>query len=266
MEAGTAAGDRQVDLVVLGGGAGGMTAALTGSLLRLEVELLEKAEVVGGSTAISAGSVWVPNSHHAPPGSDSLEQARRYLRATVGDRLRPALCDAFLRAGPEMVRFLETHAEVRFRAYPHHPDYLADADGATLAGRVLEAVPFDGRRLGREFRMFRDPLPEFTLLGGMMVDRIDVGHLLNATRSLSSARHALRLLGRYGRDRLRHHRGTRLVMGNALAGRLLHALLCRRVPIRTRARILGLIEGDGGIEGVTLATESGACRLHARRG
>lgn len=266
MEAGTAAGDRQVDLVVLGGGAGGMTAALTGSLLGLEVQLLEKAEVVGGSTAISAGSVWVPNSDHAPSGSDSLDQARRYLRATVGDRLRLALCDAFLQTGPEMVRFLETRSEVRFRAYPHHPDYLADADGATLAGRVLEAVPFDGRLLGRAFPLLRDPLPEFTLLGGMMVDRIDVGHLLKATRSLSSARHALRLIGRYGRDRLRHHRGTRLVMGNALAGRLLHALLCRRVPIRTRARILGLIEGDGGIEGVTLASESGPRRLHARRG
>ena len=115
-----------------------MTAALTGSLLGLEVELLEKAAVVGGSTALSAGSVWIPNSHHAPAGSDSLDRARRYLRATVGDRLRPALCEGFLAAGPPMVRFLEERSAVRLRAYRHHPDYLAEADGATLAGRALE--------------------------------------------------------------------------------------------------------------------------------
>ena len=89
-------GAREVDLVVLGSGAGGMTAALTGALLGLEVELLEKAAVIGGSTALSAGSVWIPNTHHAPAGSDSLDRARRYLRATVGDRLRPALCEGFL--------------------------------------------------------------------------------------------------------------------------------------------------------------------------
>ena len=171
-----------------------MSAALTGALLGLEVALLEKAALVGGSSALSAGSVWVPNSHHAPPGSDTIEQARRYLRATVGARLRPALCEAFLAAGPRMVRFLEERSAVRLRAYPHHPDYLADADGATLAGRVLEPLPFDGRRLGRSLAVLRPPLPEFTLLGGMMVDRGDVGHLLNATRSLASARHALRLL------------------------------------------------------------------------
>jgi succinate dehydrogenase/fumarate reductase flavoprotein subunit len=256
----------EVDLVVLGAGAGGMTAALTGSLLGLKVELLEKAEVVGGTTALSAGSVWVPNSHHAPPGSDNLKQARRYLNAVVGDRLRPALCDAFLTSGPKMVRFLEANAGIALRAYRHHPDYLADAPGATLAGRVLEPVPFDGRRLGPHFRLLRDPLPEFTLLGGMMVDRIDIGHLLNATGSIASARHALSLIARYGRDRIRHHRGTRLVMGNALAGHLLHALLRQAVAIRTRTRVLGLIQRNGRIEGVTMATEGGVRRLHARFG
>ncbi len=254
--------EREVDLIVLGAGAGGMTAALTGALLGLEVELLEKAAVVGGSTAVSAGSVWVPNTRHAPP-DDSVERARRYLRATVGDRLRPELCEAFLARGPEMVAFLEAGSEVRFRAYPHHPDYLATAEGATLRGRVLEALPLDGRLLGRDFVLLRPPLPEFTLFGGMMVDRTDIGHLLNATRSLRSTRHALGLVGRFGLDRLRYPRGTRLVMGNALAGRLLLSLIRRGVAIRTGARVLGLIERDGRVDGVTLA---GGERLLARRG
>lgn len=254
--------DREVDLVVLGAGAAGMTAALTAARLGLAVELLEKAAVVGGSTAVSAGSVWVPNTRHAPP-DDSIERARSYLQATVGDRLRPELCEAFLARGPEMVAFLEAEGELRFRAYPHHPDYLAAATGATLHGRVLEALPFDGRLLGRDFGLLRPPLPEFTLLGGMMVDRTDIGHLLNATGSAKSLWHALVLVTRFGADRLRYPRGTRLVMGNALAGRLLYALLRAGVPVRTGAAVTGLVASGGRVEGVTLA---GGGRLLARRG
>src|SRR5437879_6854989 len=102
--------NRDVDLIVLGAGAGGMTAALTAATLGLSVELVEKAEVVGGTTALSAGSVWVPNSQHST--GDSVERARRYLDATVGNRLRPEMRDAFLATGPEMVRFLEQRSEV----------------------------------------------------------------------------------------------------------------------------------------------------------
>jgi succinate dehydrogenase/fumarate reductase flavoprotein subunit len=257
---------REVDLIVLGAGAGGMTAALTASLLGLEVELLEKAEVVGGTTAISAGSVWVPNSDHSPAGVDSVELARRYLEATVGERLRPDLCEAFLSRGPEMVRFLEQRSEVRLRPYPYHPDYLADADGATLAGRVLEPLPYDGRRLGRDFRLLRDPLPEFTVLGGMMIDRTDIAHLMGAARSLGSLRHAVALLGRHAVDRLRHHRGTRLVMGNALAGRLLASLRRQGVAIRTGAEVAGIVAGAGRVEGVRIRLAGEEQALVARRG
>jgi len=253
---------REVDLVVLGAGAGGMAAALTAATLGLEVVLLEKAAVAGGTTAISAGSVWVPNSRHDQP-DDSVERARTYLQATVGDRLRPELCEAFLARGPEMVAYLEDNSEVRFRAYAYHPDYLATAEGATLKGRVLEAVPFDGRRLGRNLGLLRRPLPEFTLFGGMMVDRTDIGHLLNANRSFRSLRHALGLVGRYGLDRLRWPRGTRLVMGNALAGRLLFSALRSGVELRTGTAVSGLIETDGRIDGVVLPDGR---RLLARRG
>lgn len=254
--------DREADLVVLGAGAAGMTAALTGSASGLDVVVLEKADAVGGTTAISAGSVWIPNTRHAPP-DDSIERARSYLQATVGDRLRPEIADAFLARGPEMLAFLEDEGGLRFRAYPYHPDYLATAEGATLRGRVLEALPFDGRLLGRRLALLRRPLPEFTLFGGMMVDRTDIGHLLGSTKSFRSLRHALWLIGRYGLDRLRYPRGTRLVMGNALAGRLLHAVLRRGVEVRTGARVAGLAVHDGRVDGVSLADGG---RLLARRG
>ena len=123
------------DIVVVGSGAAGMTAALTGSLLGLKVRILEKSDVIGGTTALSAGSVWIPNSIHSKPGADNKHRAKSYLRNTVGNRLKPELCDAFLENGPAMVKFLADTPMI-FRAYPTHPDYLADSEGATLFGRA----------------------------------------------------------------------------------------------------------------------------------
>jgi hypothetical protein len=100
----------------------------------------------------------------------------------------------------------------------------AAAEAAAGLWRALEPLPFDGRQLGALFALVRPPIPEFTVLGGMMVDRTDINHLLGMRRSLASLRHALGLLARHAVDRLSHPRGTRLVMGNALVGRLLLSL------------------------------------------
>jgi succinate dehydrogenase/fumarate reductase flavoprotein subunit len=242
-----------------------MTAALTGSVLGLDVLLAEKADAVGGTTSRSAGAVWVPNTRHSKTG-DTPEQALAYLRASLGNRLREPMVAAFLRAGPQMIDFLEDNTPVAFRPFAHHPDYLATLEGATLAGRVMEPVPFDGRVLGRELAKLRKPLPEFTLLGGMMVDRTDIGHLLNATRSASSLRHVAGLLWRYGVDRVRFGRGARLVMGNALAARLYFALLQRQVPVLASTQARGLIEAEGGIAGAVLETPDGTLEVRARCG
>jgi succinate dehydrogenase/fumarate reductase flavoprotein subunit len=257
---------RDTDLIVLGSGAGGMTAALTAAALGLDVLLVEKTNWVGGTTSRSAGSLWVPNSRHSPPGSDSIEKALSYLRAVIGNRLRESLALAFLRAAPEMVAFLEQHSSVAFRPYAYHPDYLATLEGATLSGRALEPLPFDASILGADFANVRAPLPEFMLLGGMMVDRTDIGHLLNVSKSFGSLRHAVRLLGRYGADRLRFRRGTRLVMGNALVGRLYQSLRERKVPILFSSSARSLIEHQGRISGAVLQTPDGACEVSARAG
>lgn len=257
---------RTVDLLVLGSGAAGMTAALTGSLLGLDVLLVESTDKVGGTTSRSAGSVWVPNSRHSPAGSDSPDKAMRYLRACLGNRLDEHKMRVFLDAGPQMVAFLEDNTAVAFRAYKHHPDYLATLEGATLAGRVLEPVPFDASVLGAEFANLRAPLPEFTVFGGMMVDRTDIGHLLNATRSFTSLRHSAGLVARYGIDRLRFPRGTRLVMGNALAGRLYHSLLQQQVPVLLSAVAISLIESEGRIAGARLQVSGTPVQVSSRGG
>jgi hypothetical protein len=236
------------DVVVIGAGAAGMSAALFSSIRGARTLLVEKTGFVGGTSALSAGSIWIPNTRHASEvaAPDSAENVERYLRQIIGNRADATLRAAFLQAGPEAVEVLENHSEVKLRAYARHPDYRSELEGAVVAGRALEPLPFDGRLLGDALSLIRPPLPEFTLLGGMMVDRTDIGHLLSATTSVKSLLHAAKILTRYGRDRLSYPRGSRLVMGNALVGRLLYSLIVRGVDILMGTSLKKIARDAGG--------------------
>jgi succinate dehydrogenase/fumarate reductase flavoprotein subunit len=248
------------DVVVIGAGAAGMSAALFSAIRGAKTLLVEKTDFVGGTSAFSAGSLWIPNTRHAVGASDSTGNVERYLQQIVGNRADATLRARFLKAGPKAVDILETHSEVKLRAYARHPDYRSELEGAALAGRALEPLPFDGRLLGDAFRLIRPPLPEFTLLGGMMVDRTDIGHLLASTRSMKSLLHSAKLVARHSRDRLSHSRGTRLVMGNALVGRLLYSLIRNDVDIVTGASLAKIVRSVGGPVTGAVLTSSGVSR------
>jgi succinate dehydrogenase/fumarate reductase flavoprotein subunit len=243
----TAGQAQNFDIVVAGAGCGGMSAALFAALRGARVLLLERSSFVGGVTAASAGSVWIPNSALASEANfdDSVDAARRYLWAAIGEMADKTMIEAFLQFGPKAIEVLQENTEVLFRAYRYHPDYLSDLPGAVSAGRALEPLPFDGRRLGKSFALVRPPIPEFTILGGMMVDRTDIGHLLAARQSVSSLAYSSRILLRHAVDRLTHSRGTRLVMGNALVARLLRSLLTLGVPIWTDTMVEEIRKDDG---------------------
>jgi succinate dehydrogenase/fumarate reductase flavoprotein subunit len=251
--------DALYDVIVVGAGAGGMAAAVVCANEGLSVLLLEKGAQVGGTTAISGGMVWVPgNGRMCAAGlPDTIKNAELYLRHVLPPQLRPALVDAFLEYGKEAVRYLEARANIRFRPVRTYPDYLQQEPGATLGGRVLEPVPFDARKLGRRFAQLRPPLPEFMLFGGMMVDRADIPHFRRAGRSLGSTLRVGRLVALYLLQRLTAERGTTLYLGNALAARLLRAVVDKGVDLRTDAAVDRLlIEGDR-VSGVA-ATIAGA--------
>ena len=259
------------DVVVVGAGGAGMAAALFAALEGQTVLLVERTKLLGGTTAFAAATTWIPASQHAASvgaEEDTPEKAAEFLRRTVGNHSSEAMRQAFLRHGPAAIARLEAETEVRFRARPLHPDYIQEAPGATLFGRALEPLPFDGRQLGAAaLALVRPPIPEFTVLGGMMVDKDDIPHLLAMTKSWASFRHAVKLLGRYAADRLRHGRGTRLLMGNALIGRLLASLLARGVDILVDTKVEALERGEGGrVEGVLLSQGNTRRRVAARRG
>jgi succinate dehydrogenase/fumarate reductase flavoprotein subunit len=244
------------DVVVLGAGAGGMTAAAVAAAQGLRVLVIEKTGFVGGTTAWSGGMVWIPvNAKMRDAGlSDSRADAAAYLAGTVPEDDNAALREAFLSRGPEAIAYLEANTEVRMQPVKVYPDYYPDRAGATAGGRVLEPVVFDGARLGIEFGRLRPPLPEFTLFGGMMVNRSDIPHLRRVGRSLRSTLRSMRLVAEYALQRLRAARGTTLHLGNALAARLYASLLARKVEVLFGASVDSLlIEGDA-VRGVTLAT------------
>ena len=261
--------DETFDVVVLGAGAGGMTAALVSVLEGRRALLLESTQQVGGTTARSSGTVWIPNNQHQRhlDSSDDAAAARSYLDALVSDRAEPSLRHAFVDAGSVMIEYLEARADVRFQAYPASPDYRQELPGAAQGGRPLEPLPFDGRTLREHFDRLASPLPELMLFGGMMVTRGEAARLLRAPTSLDGFLLGARLVTRYGADRLRFKRGTRLVLGNALVGRLYRNLLDRRVPIWFGAQTLRLATADdGAVIGVIVQTPDGERQVRALGG
>jgi len=256
------------DVVVIGAGAGGMTAAAVAAAEGLRVLVIEKTELVGGTTAWSGGMVWIPgNAQMKQTGlSDSLSEAASYLAATVPESENADLRKTFLARGPEAVEYLEAHTEVRLQPVKTYPDYYPEQPGSTAGGRVLEPVSFDGATLGANFARLRPPLPEFTVFGGMMVNRLDIPHLRKIGRSLRSTLRTMRLVSDYALQRLRAPRGTTLHLGNALAGRLYASLLKRNVDILFGASVEQLlIEGEA-VKGVAIRDASGARGIAARKG
>lgn len=263
-ESAAAVNSGDYELIVIGAGAAGLAAACTARLLGRRVLLLEHSSKVGGTSALSGGMVWIPaNRKMAGAGvADNLENARTYLRQTVPDAVDSPRMQSFLAHGDEAIAFLEAGTALQLRPVKRYPDYYPDLPGATPGARVLEPVPFDARELGKDFRLLRDPLPEFLLFGGMMVSREDLPILRRVTQSPAALWYAAKLLARYLVQRLHAHRGTSLVLGNALVARLLKSARSLGVEIAVDTSVLGLRQRAGRVDGVVLAdgSERGASR------
>lgn len=145
-----------IDAVVVGSGAAGLTAALALRHLGASVTIFEAEEVLGGTSAIGGGNLWIPGSAPMTRAgySDDLDQAYAYLRRVSGPQPLPANARAFLRHGARMIDFLESRTALRFSSIPR-PDYHPSWPGAGF-GRSLEPEPFEaGAHLGDKAGWFR---------------------------------------------------------------------------------------------------------------
>jgi succinate dehydrogenase/fumarate reductase flavoprotein subunit len=261
--------ETSVDLVVIGSGAGGMAAAVTARRHGLDVLVVEKEPVYGGTTARSGGWLWIPCNPLAQREriADSREAARTYLQHEAGNHFDAERVDAFLAAGPRMVEFFERETSVQFVLGPAFSDYHPDAPGGLSGGRSICAAPFDARALGENARALRPPLREITFVGMMIGSGKELLHFFNVTRSLVSAAYVARLLLRFGRDRLVHGRAMRLANGNALAGRLAKSAFDLGVTLWRSAPATALVtDASGAVHGVVVEREGRAIQVTARRG
>ncbi len=259
----------EVDVLVIGSGAGGLSAAVSAAHRGLKVLVAEKEPVFGGTTARSGGWSWIPGSGPALRAGvkDSREAARTYMAHEAGAHFDPARAEAFLDAGPKAVAFFEEKTSLQFDLGPTFADYHPKAPGGVDGGRSIVARPFDGRDLGPEIARLRPPLTEITFLGLMIGTGKELQHFFNVLRSPVSFLHVARLLARYARDLVFHGRSMRLMNGNALVARLAKSAFDKGVEIRTEAPARRLLTDEKGrVTGALLAARDGPVEVTARKG
>lgn len=258
----------EVDLLVVGSGAAGFSAALTASHAGLKVLMVEKEPLFGGTTAYSAGVIWIPGNRHgrALGIADSKEDALTYLQHEAGNRLNLDLANAFLDNCNPAVEFIEANTHVRYEAVPIWADYHPTKPGAAQGGRSLLPLPFDGRRLGKRFGQLRAPIRTMMAFGGMMLGRNDLPHVFRMTKSAKSALHVAGMTARYAFDRLSHDRGTRLTNGNGLIAALALSAEERGIELWLDSPVVELVQKDGRIAGAIVERGGKREEIVAARG
>ena len=256
-----------VDLLVIGSGAAGLSAAVTAAHGGLDVLVVEKEHFIGGTTALSGGWAYIPNNPNGVAAvNDTYEEITTYLKELAGDRYDEAKVGAFLRTVPDMVQFFETETSVRF-VYPElAPDYHMKAPGAKRAGRCVYAEPVDARVLGEDRMRVSPYKSEITVFGVMPQIGPDLQQFLNANRSVKSFAYVIRRVLRNWGERAIYRRGLDLSNGNALIARLVKSSADAGVRIDTDARVTKLIVEHGAVVGAEVA-QGGATRIvRARHG
>jgi len=252
--------ERVVDVVVVGAGGAGMTAALRSADLGLDTLLVEKSEYFGGSTARSGGGVWIPGNYALRKAGQVGDQAReladakRYLDAIVGDDASKVRRDTFLERGPEVLEFVRDHTPVDFSWVPHYSDYLPEQPGGRAEGRSVEPRALDGRCLGEELARLHPPYtkaPANLIVNQAAYRKINLG-----ARTLRGPLVMLRVfLSRFVSGLL----GRRMyAMGNALSIGLRKGLLDAGVPIEYAVELTGLAIEDGRVVGVHVTRDGAA--------
>ncbi|MGE3148309.1 MAG: FAD-dependent oxidoreductase [Pseudorhodoplanes sp.] len=261
------AGETSCDVLVVGSGAGGLSAAVSARSRGLDVLVVEKEDCFGGTTTRSGGGLWIPCNPLAKAAgmSDSHDAASEYIRNEAGACFDPELVESYLVNGPRMVDFFQQKTSVQFVLQYAMPDYHLDVPGALLRGRTIYAAPFDAREAGALRTKIAPPLRELTFLG-MGIGRTDLQHFFNATHSLKSAMFVGRRLLWQFYDLLRYGCSVRLVNGHALAARLIRSAQDLGVRLWNSAPVTALDMHDGSARGAFVDRGGELYRITARRG
>ncbi len=254
----------EYDVVVVGSGGAGMTAALVAAHRGLRTVVIESSAWFGGSTSRSGGGVWIPNNYalEAAGRSNPPEESAAYLHAIIGDVVPRARIDAFLEEGPAALAFVRDHSAARFVWVPDYSDYYPEAPGGHPRGRSVEPVPVDGRILGDELARLH---PAYTKAPvGMVVMQADYRWLSLGLRTLRGPLTMLKVGLRRVVNILLHR--PMYGMGQAMMIGLRKGLLDAGVPIRYETPLTGLLVEDGRVTGVHVTRDGNPATIRARHG
>lgn len=246
--------DASYDFVSVGSGGGGLVGALRAADAGFSALVLEKQSLVGGSTAMSGGMVWIP----ALDG-DSYDEGLAYFEEVVGDAGPGSSLPrrhAYLTAGPRMVSFLRS-AGLRFQRCTGYPDYYDNRKGGSASGRSIEGLPYDARRLG-EWRHKLQPGLAASIGFAAMTEEIP--YMMHFNRSLRSFGVTTRIALRTLRGKLL--RRPLLTNGSSLVGQLVEVAVAREIPIWLDSAVSDLVVEDGRVTGVRV----GGKTVQARKG
>jgi len=257
--------DTSVDLAIVGSGGGGLIAAIAAIDAGLEPLVLEKQAVVGGSTGMSGGMIWMPNNPlmRAQGIVDSHDDGFSYLTDVVGDVgpcSSPARRDMFLRAGYEMVTFMQRKG-IRLVRSAGYSDYYPNHKGGNAAGRAVEGVPFDAAELGNWSTRLQ---PGFAKGFGLVFLTNELREMQYFNRSPRSFAIAARVFLRTALARLR--RQDLLTNGASLIGQMMKVLLAQNAAVWTNAAAEDLIVEDGRVVGVRVVRDGSPVLVGARKG
>ena len=234
--------DHEVDVVVLGTGGAGLTAALVAAANGAQVAVYEKAATVGGTTAVSGGIAWIPAHNRAAAGELTVDDAMRYLQAQSLGAMDTALVETFVRTGPQMLDFIEAHSQLKFEVAEGFPDYKPELPGGRPGGgRSMNAKPFNLAELPGDWRERITSFPaDFSNVG------IDAETRARIHAAVDDA--------------------DVCVAGTALIAGLLKGLLDLGVAPVTEARAVELYSEQDRITGVRINLGDRDIRVGARRG
>jgi succinate dehydrogenase/fumarate reductase flavoprotein subunit len=256
------------DLVVVGSGAAGLATAITAKKRGLDVVVLEKEPVFGGTTALSGGVLWIPLSKYGRQQNpaDTVERVREYMMSETGSNYDAAAVQCFIENGPKMVEFFERETEMKF-VPTLYPDYHPDAPGGADIGRSILAAPYDIRGLGKDMQRLKPPLETITFMGMMFnSSNADLKHFFRATKSIVSFCYVARRLMTHMKELALYRRGINVTSGNALAARLAKSALAIGIPIHTATPVKELLSENGKVVGVRASAADGELRVTARHG